>query len=68
MVVVTPTDRPEPIRNVCVIEFFGGVYVLSHCFFEFSLGLSAFVIGLSQISSIFSLIGLGRKNLRLSPI
>ena len=25
---VTPTDRPESVRNRCVIEVFGGVFVL----------------------------------------
>ena len=51
---VTPTDRPKSIRNRCVIEVFGGVFVLSRCFLDFSVGVGAFVIGLSQISSLFS--------------
>ena len=29
MTVVTPTDRPKSVRNLCVIEVFGGVFVLS---------------------------------------
>ena len=29
MTVVTPTDRPKSVRNRCVIEVFGGVFVLS---------------------------------------
>ena len=29
MAVVTPTDRPKSVRNRCVIEVFGGVFVLS---------------------------------------
>ena len=28
--------------------------MLSHCFFDFSVGVGAFVIGLGQISSLFS--------------
>ena len=28
--------------------------MLSHCFLDFSVGVGAFVIGLSQISSFFS--------------
>ena len=56
MTVVTPTDRPESVRNRCVIKVFGGVFILSHCFFYFSVGVGAFVIELSQISSFFSLI------------
>ena len=48
---ITPTDYPKPVRNRCVIEVFCGVFVLSLCFLEFSVGVRAFVIGLSQISS-----------------
>ena len=35
---------------------FGGDFVLSRCFLEFSVGIEAFVMGLSRISSIFSCI------------
>ena len=52
--IVTPTDRPKSARNRCVIEVFGGVFVLSLCLLDFSVGEGAFVIGLSQISSFFS--------------
>ena len=45
----TPTDHPKSVRNRCVIEVFGGVFVLSHCSFDFSVGVGAFVVGLSQI-------------------
>ena len=34
MVVVTPTDRPKLVRNRC----FRGVFVLSRCFLDFSVG------------------------------
>ena len=52
--VVTPTDRPKSVRNCCIIEVFVGVFfVLSSCFLDFSVGVEAFVIGLSQISSTF---------------
>ena len=54
MAIVTPADRPKSIRNRCVIEAFGGVFVLSFCFLDFSVGVGAFVIGLSKISSFFS--------------
>ena len=50
--VVTPTDRPKSVRNRCVIELFCGV-VLSLCPFDISVGVGAFAIGLSQISSFF---------------
>ena len=52
--VVTPTDCPKSVCNRCVIEVFGRVFVLSRCFLDFSVGVGAFVIGLSQISSFFS--------------
>ena len=51
---MTPTDRPKSVHNRCVIENFGGVFVLSRSFLDFSVGVGAFVIGLSKISS-FSL-------------
>ena len=44
MAVVTPTARPKSVSNRCVIDFF----------LSFSVGVRAFVIGLSQISSFFS--------------
>ena len=50
----TPTDCPESVHNRCVIELFGDVFVLSRCPFDISVGIGAFVIGLSQISSFFS--------------
>ena len=53
--IVTLTDRPKSVRNRCVIEVFGGVFVLSRCFLDFFVGVGAFVIGLSQISFFFSL-------------
>ena len=36
--VVCPTDRPISVRNRCVIERFGGVFVLSRCFEFFCKG------------------------------
>ena len=52
--IVTPTGRPKSVHNCCVIEVFGGVFVLSRCFLHFSVGVGAFAIGMSQISSFFS--------------
>ena len=54
MAVVTSTDRPKSVRNRCVIEVFGGDFVLSRWFLDFSVGVGAFVIGPSHISSFFS--------------
>ena len=51
MAIVTPTDRPKSVRNRCIVEVFGGVFMLSRCFLDFSVGVGAFVIGLSQMSS-----------------
>ena len=53
--VVTPTDRPKSVRNRCLIElFFVALFVFSLCPFDISVGVGAFVIGLSQISSFLS--------------
>ena len=49
----TSTDRPKSVRNRCEIEMFGSVFVLSRYFLDFSVGVGAFVIGLSQISFFF---------------
>ena len=38
----------------CLIELFVALFVLSLCPFDISVGVGAFVIGLSQISSFFS--------------
>ena len=54
MAIVTQIDRPKSVDNRCVIEVFGGVYVLSRCFWGVSVGVGAIVKGLSQISSFFS--------------
>ena len=54
--VVTPTDRPKSVRKpLCNRTFFVALFVLSLCPFDISVGVRAFVIGLSQISSFFSL-------------
>ena len=52
--VVTPTDRPKSVRNRYVIELFCGVVYVVTLPFDISVGVWAFVIGLSQISSFFS--------------
>ena len=44
MAIVNLTDRPKLVRNRCVIEVFGSIFVLSHCLFDFSDGVGAFVI------------------------
>ena len=54
MTAVTTTDCPKSFRNRWVIEIFGGVFLLSRCFLDFSVGVRAFGIGLSQVSSFFS--------------
>ena len=51
--IVTPNDRPKSVRNRYVIEVFGGFFVVT-LLFGFSVGVGAFVIGLSQLS-FFSL-------------
>ena len=54
MTAVTPTDLPKSVRNSCVIKVFGGVFMLSRCFLDCSVGVGFFVTGLSQISFFFS--------------
>ena len=54
MTAVTPADRPKSVRNSCVIKVFGGVFMLSRCFFDCSVGVGVFVTGLGRISSFFS--------------
>ena len=44
--IVTPSDRPKSVRNRCVNEYFGGVFVLSRCFLDFSVG----VVGLCHMT------------------
>ena len=67
--IVTPTDRPKLVRNRPVIELFVALFVLSFCPFDISVGVGAFVIGLSQISSFFSLriIYTGVTRLKMRP-
>ena len=51
---VTPTDHPKSVRNLCLIEPFCGVVCAVTCPFDISVGVGAFVIGLGQISSFLS--------------
>ena len=50
---ITPTDLPLSIYNRCVIEVFGGVFLLS-VGFKFVTVMAAVVTELSQISHFFS--------------
>ena len=52
--VVNLTDRPKSVRNRCVIELFVAFFMLTLCPFDIFVGVGAFVIDLSQISSFFS--------------
>ena len=52
--VVSPTDGRKSVRNRSVIELFFLAFVLSLCPFDISVGVGAFVIGLSQNSSFLS--------------
>ena len=42
MAIVTLTDRPKSVYNRCVIEVFGGVFMLSRWVLDFSVGVGAF--------------------------
>ena len=52
--VVIPNDRPKSVRNRCLIELFVALFVLSLCPFDIPVGVGAFVIGPSLISSFLS--------------
>ena len=54
VVVVTPTDPSKSVHYRCIIKLFVALFVLSFCPFDISVGVGAFVIGLSQITSFFS--------------
>ena len=55
MAVVVPTDCPGSVRNRCVIEVLVAFLCCRVAFWIiFSVGVGAFVVGMSQISS-FSL-------------
>ena len=51
--VVTPTDRPKSVRGLFNRTFLWRC-LCCHCPFDISVGVGAFVIGLSQISSFLS--------------
>ena len=53
------------VRNRCVIDAFGGVLCCHDAFVDFSVGIGAFIIWLSQISSFFSYYVLGSMNVFL---
>ena len=58
---------PESVRNRCVVEVFGAVFVLSCCFLDFLVVVGVFVIELSLIFSFFSCCDIG-ENIRLSKL
>ena len=54
MAVVTPMDRPKSVSNRCVIDVLGAFLYCHVAFLDFYVHVGAFVMGLSQISSLFS--------------
>ena len=54
LAVVTPTDRPQSVRNRCVIKLFCD-FVLLLCSFDISTGVGAFVIKTESGLSLFAL-------------
>ena len=49
MPVVTSTDRPKSVGNLCVIEVFGGDFSAVSLLFGFSLGVGTFVTGVRSL-------------------
>ena len=43
VLVFTPTDRPKSVRNSYEIKVIGGVFMLSRCFLDCSVGVEVFV-------------------------
>ena len=68
MAVDSPTDRPKSVRNGLLIELFKALFVLSLYPFDNYVGIGAFVIGLSQISSFFLLNVFSNRTNHLNPI
>ena len=60
--IVNPTDRPPSVRNRCAIVVLMAFFFVSCFFLDFSGGVGAFVIILSQISSFFSCIPNEKRN------
>ena len=54
LALVTTTDSPKSVPQSLYNRSFWWRFVLSRCFLDFSVGVGAFVIGLSQISFFFS--------------
>ena len=50
-----PTDRPKSVRSRYVIEIFGGVFVMSRCFFGFFCGYRNFGHGTESDLFLFLL-------------
>ena len=54
MTVVTPTDRPKSVRNRWVIKVLVAFFYVVTLLLDFSVGVGAYVTGLSQIFAFFS--------------
>ena len=54
MTVGTPTDSPKSVRNRYVIEVLEA-FLCCQLVVEISVGIGAFIIGLSHISFVFTL-------------
>ena len=68
MTAITPTDRPKSVRNSCVIKVFGGVFILSRCFLDCSVGVGVFCHRAESDLLLFLLISqLFREVGRLDP-
>ena len=60
---VTRTDRPKSVRNSFVIKVFGGVFMLSRCFLNCSVGVGFFCHRTESDLFLFLLLNMRRCTL-----
>ena len=68
MTAVTPTDRPKSVRNICVIKVFGGVFMLSRCFLNCSVGVWVFCHRTESDLFLFLLIEMSLSQIKVRYI
>ena len=62
MAINSPMDRLKSVRNRCVIEIVGGVFVFSLCFLDFSVGVG--LIHRTESDLFPNLLTINRKRMK----